>query len=151
MTTATRTRRYRHWYVYTPAEIASWEPQSAGNMECPACRTGHAEWDALDLTPAGICVRCSASSERPVAATPQSDPFWTLTPEEIARLDGELYRLHTAAVRLEKAIDWSSPYEFNETEQATEDKLDQINREIHLLLLLRESSRQFRAGAPMTR
>jgi hypothetical protein len=123
------------------ADIAQWVPTSSGCCDCPGC--GQTMDYLSGVTPCGLCPGCAASIHRSPPATPYSDPFWLLTPEEIERAATELQRLHTAAMRLECALpkgDWGHE------EAPIMDAIRNINRETMLLALLREASRQFRAS-----
>src|SRR5687768_7425932 len=65
-------------FTVTDANLA----ESSGMVTCPVC---HGMWDSLELTPAGPCLRC-ADRDSTLRAEPRSDPFWTLSPEEVKRV-----------------------------------------------------------------
>lgn len=122
----------------------------AENLGTVTCRVCHEMWDSLDLTPAGLCLRC-ADEDPAVRAEPRSDPFWILSPREIQRLEAEIQRLGTelgamnqrlGEVKQRQMAEGSAVYD-----RAVEDKRDEwhaVQRELHLLQLLRAASRQFR-------
>ena len=63
-------------FAVTGANLA----ESSGMVTCPVC---HQMWDSLELTPAGPCLRC-ADRDPTLRAEPRSDPFWTLSPQEVS-------------------------------------------------------------------
>jgi hypothetical protein len=122
--------------------------ESAGLLSCPGC--GEVS-DSLELTPAGVCLRCAARRPR-LKAEPYSDPFWTLSPREVRRAEAELRRLSLKLERMNQRLvelrerqlaDGSDVYD-----RAMESGRAQwlgLQRELHLLHLLRAASRQFAA------
>jgi hypothetical protein len=113
-------------------------PQSGGRGKCPKCAE---MWDYLCFTPSGLCVVCAALADPEPTATPYSDPFWLLTPEEYERAEGELHRLTAETQRLADCLpddDWG------EAERPVMDRLTALDREALLLHLLYAASRQFR-------
>jgi hypothetical protein len=92
--------------------------ESLGMVTCPKCQE---MWDSLDLTPAGVCLSC-ADRNPAMKAPPHSDPFWTLSVREVRRIEREMER---------RRDEWQA-----------------LQRELHLLQLLRAASRQFAAVNP---
>lgn len=117
--------------------------QSSGTATCRVC---HVMWDSLHLTPAGVCLSCADRSPE-VRAEPQSDPFWALSPHQVRRLEAEIERLAGKLKRMEERLgklEGSGGYA-----QAVEEQWKQwhaLQRELHLLHLLRAASRQFGTG-----
>jgi hypothetical protein len=128
-------------------EVAAYALQQSGvgTVKCPACTEGY-RWDNYSVTPAGVCVRCSALTVPAPSAHPESDPFWILSPDEISRADREIARLTTEAKRLEASLDYNIYAEWTDEEEARDTRIDRIARELFLLLSLREASRQFSAS-----
>ena len=128
-------------FVVTPANLA----QSSGTVTCPAC---HTMWDCLQLTPAGLCLSC-ADAAPTIRARPHSEQFWALTPGEVRRLEteighlaGKLERIHHRLVELQEGqMVGSEVYQRAVETQWSE--WHSLQRELHLLHLLRAASRQF--------
>jgi hypothetical protein len=119
--------------------------ESSGTVTCPLCQE---MWDSLDLTPAGPCLRC-ADGNPAVRAQAHSDPFWILSPREVRRLEPEIQRLaaeldrmNDRLVQLQQMADGSDVC--RRTMEAQRDEWHALQRELHLLHLLRAASRQFR-------
>src|SRR4051794_14967774 len=72
-------------------------PASSGMVTCPVCQEMA---DALDLTPAGPCLRC-ADRNPALRAEAYSDRFWVLSPREVRRLEREIERLAAEARRVD--------------------------------------------------
>ena len=121
-------------------------PESSGTLTCPIC---HETWDSLDLTPAGPCLRC-ADENPALGVEPHSDRFWILSPKEVRRLEPEIQRL---AARLERMNDRFAELQQRQIAEGSEvydrameaggDEWHALQRELHLLHLLRAASRQF--------
>ena len=121
-------------------------PESSGMLTCPVC---HEMWDALELTPAGPCLRC-ADKNPALRVEPHSDRFWTLSPREVQRLEPEIQRL---ASRLDRMNDRFLKLQqqqvaggsdvYDRAMEAGRDEWHALQRELHLLHLLRAASRQF--------
>jgi hypothetical protein len=121
-------------------------PQSSGTISCPICQEMA---DSLDFTPAGPCLRC-ADRNPALRAAPHSDPFWTLSHRELRRLESEIQRL---AAELEgmgrrflelqqrQLADGGGMYD--RAMEAEGARWHALQRELHLLHLLRAASRQF--------
>jgi hypothetical protein len=120
--------------------------ESSGTVSCPIC---HETGDALGLTPAGPCLRCA--DQRPeLRMEPHSDRFWILTPDEVTRIESEIERIvatldgtdrQLVALGQRPMLEGVCDYD-----QAVETKRDEwlaLQRELHLLHLLRAASRQF--------
>jgi hypothetical protein len=106
--------------------------------------------DSLDLTPAGPCLRC-ADQNPTLRAAPRSDPFWTLSPEEVRRLEPEiqriareLRRMNDRLVALQQRQMAEGGDSYDRAVEAARDSWHALQRELHLLQLLRAASRQFR-------
>jgi hypothetical protein len=131
----------RELFTVNDANLA----ESSGTVTCPVC---HRMWDALALTPAGPCLRC-ADRDPGLRAAARSDPFWTLSPEEVKRVEPEIERLaaeldgmnrRLAELRQRQIAEGSDVYD-----RAMEEGRDEwhaLQRELHLLQLLRAASRQ---------
>jgi len=120
-------------------------PESSGTVTCPVC---HELGDSLDLTPAGACLRC-ADRDPTLRAQPRSDPFWTLSPPEVRRLEPEIQRLaaelhrmndRLLGLRQRQMAEGSDVYD--RAMEAGRDEWHALQRELHLLQLLRAASRQ---------
>ena len=123
-------------------------PESSGTLTCPIC---HEMWDSLELTPAGACVRC-ADENPALRVEPHSDRFWTLSPKEVRRLEPEIQRLaakldrmndHFVGLQQRQTAEGSDVY--HRAMEAGRDQWHALQRELHLLHLLRAASRQFGA------
>ena len=120
--------------------------ESTGTVTCPICQEMA---DSLQLTPAGPCLSCADRSPG-MTARPHSDPFWILSPEKVTRLEHEIQRLvaeldrmnsRFAELRQRHAEEGNGRYR-----RALEEERDRwhaLQRELHLLHLLRAASRQF--------
>jgi len=129
-------------FAVTRANLA----ESSGTVTCPIC---HEMGDSLDLTPAGACLRC-ADADPTLRAEPHSEPFWTLSPRDVRRLESEIQRLaaelHRMNHRLVKLKEQQTAHGSNvydRTMEAERDRWHALQRELHLLHLLRAASRQF--------
>jgi hypothetical protein len=121
-------------------------PESSGAVTCPGC---HEMGDSLDLTPAGLCLRC-ADRNPGIRVEPHSDPFWILSPREIRRLEREIRRL---AAQLERMNERFSQLKresmtgggdvFDRAMERDRERWHAVQRELRLLHLLRAASRQF--------
>ena len=121
-------------------------PESSGMVSCPVC---HEVWDSLELTPAGPCLRC-ADENPAIRAEAHSDRFWTLSRRDVRRLEGEIQRLAAElgrmndrfdALRQQQIADGRDAYDRGM--EAGRDEWHALQRELHLLHLLRAASRQF--------
>jgi hypothetical protein len=120
--------------------------ESSGTVTCSFC---HEMWDSLDLTPAGLCLRCA--DRRPATrAEPHSDPFWILSSQEVRRLESEIQRLaaevdriNDRLVELEQRQRAEGSDGYDRAVEAQRDRWHALQRELHLLHLLRAASRQF--------
>jgi hypothetical protein len=120
--------------------------ESSGTVTCPIC---HETGDSLDLTPAGPCLRCADRSPR-IRAEAQSDTFWTLSPGEVRRLEPEIQRLAAELNRMNERFAQLQQQQLTEGSdvydraiEAGRDPWHALQRELHLLHLLRAASRQF--------
>jgi len=121
-------------------------PESSGTVTCPFC---HEMWDSLELTPAGACLSC-ADRNPALSAEPRSDPFWTLSPREVQRLEPEiqrlaadLHRMNDRLVQLQQRQIAEGSDVYDRAVEAGWDEWHALQRELHLLQLLRAASRQF--------
>ena len=118
-------------------------PQSPGTSHCAECRAG---MDALLFTREPmLCPRCLGRADPSLIPTPRSDPFWQLTPQEVARLEPEIVRLAAEAKRLDESL---GPLERevgcdHPTYLAACDEYFTIERERLLLHMIHAASRQF--------
>lgn len=129
-------------FFVTRANLA----ESSGTVTCPICEETA---DSLELTPAGPCLRC-ADADPTLKAQPYSDPFWTLSPQEVRRLEREIHRL---AAELDRMNDGFLELQrrqiaeggdgYDRAIEAARDEWHALQRELHLLHLLRAASRQF--------
>jgi hypothetical protein len=126
-------------FSVTPANL----PESPGLASCAVCQETA---DSLDLTPAGLCLLC-ADRNPSVRASPHSDPFWILSPQEVSRLEPEIQRLSSELdqindrLQLQRQIGDDGRY--HRAVEAVRDRWHARQRELHLLQLLRAASRQF--------
>jgi hypothetical protein len=129
-------------FSVTPANL----PETSGMVSCPGCQQ---TWDSLELTPAGLCLGC-ADKDPAVRAQPHSEPFWTLSRRQVHRVEGEIQRLaaelnrrndRLLALRRQQMVDGSDVYQ--RAMEAGRDEWHALERELHLLHLLRAASRQF--------
>lgn len=129
-------------FSVTDANLA----RSPGIVTCPICREMS---DSLELTPAGLCLRCADLSPT-VRTDPHSDTFWILSPREIPRIEREIQRISAQLERVsarlsqlkQRQIEEGSDV-FDRAMEAGRDEWLAIQRELHLLQLLRAASRQF--------
>jgi hypothetical protein len=120
--------------------------ESSGTVTCPLC---HEMWDSLELTPAGLCLRC-ADGDPAIRVNPHSDPFWILSPREIRRLETEIQRLAAELERMDDRLVGLQRRQmagrgggYDRAVEAARDDWHALQRELHLLHLLRAASRQF--------
>jgi len=118
---------------------------SSGVVTCPVCQEMA---DALDLTPAGPCLSCA--DQNPALRTePYSDTFWVLSPREIRRLEREITRLAAEAQRVDEGFSRLQQQQMTDggegpAMEAERNRWHGLQRELHLLQMLRAASRQFR-------
>jgi hypothetical protein len=128
----------REPFTVTPANLA----ESSGTVTCPSCQE---MGDSLDLTPAGVCLVC-ADRNPAMKAAPHSDPFWTLSPRGVRRLEREIQRL---AARLDgmnerfATLQAAGSDGYERAMEAGREEWHALQRELHLLQLLRAASAQF--------
>ena len=122
--------------------------QSSGTVTCPIC---HEMGDSLDLTPAGCCLRC-ADLDPALRVEPHSDPFWTLSPREVGRLESEIERLAAELDGMNQRVFGQQRRQiaeggdsYDRMMEAERDRWHRLQRELHLMHLLRAASRQFGA------
>ena len=129
-------------FAVTPENLA----ESSGLVSCPGCQELA---DSLELTPAGVCLRC-ADRNPSLRARPQSNSFWTLSPREIRRAESEIRRLSSEleeindrllALQGRQAAQGGDRYD--RAIEAVRGQWHARQRELHLLHLLRAASRQF--------
>jgi hypothetical protein len=105
--------------------------------------------DSLELTLAGLCLACADQNPR-LRAEPRSDPFWVLSRREVGRVEGEIRRLAAELERMndrflelqQRQIAEQSDV-FDRAVEAGRDQWHALQRELHLLHLLRAASKQF--------
>ena len=121
--------------------------ESSGVVTCPVCQEMA---DALDLTPAGPCLSC-ADQNPALRAEPYSDTFWVLSPREIQRLEREIERLAAEARRVDENFARLQQQQTAEggdgyvaAMESERTRWHALQRELHLLQMLRAASRQFR-------
>jgi hypothetical protein len=119
---------------------------SSGMATCPTCQEMA---DALDLSPAGPCLRC-ADQNPALEAEPYSDPFWILSRGEIRRLELEIDRLAQELERMSRRFAGLQQQQiaeggdgYDRAMEAERDRWHALQRELHLLHLLRAASRQY--------
>jgi hypothetical protein len=129
-------------FSVTPANLA----ESSGTVTCFICQE---MGDSLDLTPAGLCLRCADRNPH-LKVEPRSDPFWILSPREVRRLEHQIQRLAAeldhmderfAELKQRQIAEGSEVYD--RIMEAKRDEWHALQRELHLLHLLRAASRQF--------
>ena len=105
--------------------------------------------DSLDLTPAGPCLRC-ADLDPGLKVRGHSDPFWTLSPREVRRLESEIRRLSAELDRMNHRLFELQQRQiaeggdrYDRVMEAERDRWHALQRELHLMHLLRAASRQF--------
>ena len=120
--------------------------ESSGMVTCPICQETA---DSLELTPAGPCLRCAAENPT-IRVEPHSDPFWTLSPRVVRRLVGDIERLASELnlmndrfVELQRRQTADGSDLYDRAIEAARDEWHALQRELHLLHLLRAASRQF--------
>lgn len=120
--------------------------QSSGTVSCPVC---HEMWDSLELTPAGPCLRCADASPT-VRAEPHSDPFWALSRTEVRRVELEIDHLAAELDRIDRRLSElrdrgtsAGDDVYDRGVEAERGRWHALQRELHLLQLLRAASRQF--------
>ena len=133
-------------FVVTRANVAL----SSGTVSCPAC---HIMWDSLQLTPAGLCLSC-ADANPAIRAEPHSEQFWASSPEEVRRLEteivrlaGKLERINQRLVGLKEGQMVEGSEVYGRAVEAHWKEWHGLQRELHLLHLLRAASRQFGASS----
>jgi hypothetical protein len=129
-------------FSVTRANLAS----SSGTVTCPTCQEMA---DSLNLTPAGLCLRC-ADQNPALRAEPHSDTFWALTPREVRRLELEIERLSAELGRMNRRFTAlqqeqlsNGGDQYDRTMETVRDRWHALQRELHLLHLLRAASRQY--------
>jgi hypothetical protein len=129
-------------FSVTPASLAE-----SSMVTCSICQE---MGDSLDLTPSGLCLGC-ADRNPEIKAQPHSDTFWTLSPQEIRRVETEiqhlrakLERMNERFVRLQQGQIANGSDVYDRAMEAGMDEWHAIQRELHLLHLLRAASKQFR-------
>ncbi len=120
---------------------------SSGVVTCPVCQEMA---DALDLTPAGPCLGC-ADQNPALRAEPYSDTFWVLSPREVRRLEREIERLAAEAGRVDEKFARLQQQQmaeggdgYDRAMESERNRWHALQRELHLLQMLRAASRQFR-------
>jgi hypothetical protein len=121
-------------------------PESSGIVTCAQC---HEMADSLGLTPAGLCLRC-ADRDPAVRVEPYSDRFWILSPQEVRRLESEIQRLAAELDRMNQRLTDLKGRQLAEGSDVYDRAIEAerkpwhaLQRELHLLHLLRAASRQF--------
>jgi hypothetical protein len=129
-------------FAVTRANLA----ESSGMVTCPICQEMA---DSLDLTPAGPCLRC-ADRNPALRAEPYSDQFWTLSPREVQRVEAQIQRLGAEVERLNRRLASLAQQQmaeggdrYDRAMEAERDRWHGLQRELHLLHLLRAASRQY--------
>jgi len=82
-------------------------------------------------------------------AEPYSDTFWVLSPGQIRRLEREITRLAAEAERVDQRFSRLQQQQMTEDSEgpameAERNRWHGLQRELHLLEMLRAASRQFR-------
>jgi hypothetical protein len=129
-------------FSVTRANLAA----SSGIVTCPSCQEMA---DSLELTPAGLCLRC-ADQHPALKVEPHSDTFWALSPREVRRLELEIERL---SAKLGRMNQWFTALQQQQLAQGGDrydramengrDRWHALHRELHLLQMLRAASRQY--------
>jgi|tagenome__1003787_1003787.scaffolds.fasta_scaffold20833372_2 hypothetical protein len=120
-------------------------PDSVGLVTCPGCQEIA---DSLSFTPAGVCLRC-ADRNPGLRAVPHSDTFWALSPRQVRRLESEINGLATKLDRMnsrfvelrQRQLSHGGDGYHRAIEGGREEWLA-MQRELHLLQMLRAASRQ---------
>jgi hypothetical protein len=122
--------------------------ESCGTVTCPIC---HEMGDTLGLTPAGPCLRC-ADQNPDLRVEPHSDRFWMLSPAEVRRVESEMDRIVAKLQGMDRQLVHLSQRQADKCgdgyDRAVETRRQEwlaLQRELHLLHLLRVASRQFGA------
>ena len=130
-------------FSVTPTNLA----QSSGMVTCPVCQETA---DALDLTPAGPCLSC-ADRNTALRGEPYSDPFWVLSPNQLRQLEREIERLAAELGRMNQKFAQLQQQQIAEGGDGYDRGMESdtkrwhaLQRELHLLQMLRAGSRQFR-------
>ena len=120
---------------------------SSGVVTCPVCQEMA---DALDLTPAGPCLGC-ADQNPALRAEPYADAFWVLSPRQVRRLEreierlaAELGRMNETFARLQRQQIAEGGDAYDQAMESEGNRWQALQRELHLLQMLRAASRQFR-------
>ncbi len=116
-------------------------------VTCSVCRE---MGDSLDLTPAGLCLGC-ADRNPAIKAEAHSDTFWTLSPREILRLETEIQhlsarldRMNDRFLELQQRQIRVGGHVYDRAMEAGRGEWLAMQRELHLMHLLRAGSMQFR-------
>jgi hypothetical protein len=132
-----------HPFTVTSTNLAT----SSGVVTCPVCQEMA---DALDLTPGGPCLRC-ADQNPALRAEPYSDTFWVLSPRQVRRLEREIERLAAEARRVDERFARLQQQQmaaggqgYDRAMESERNRWHGLQRELHLLQMLRVASRQFR-------
>jgi hypothetical protein len=129
-------------FSVTRANLAA----SSGTVTCPSCQEMA---DSLDLTPAGLCLRC-ADQNPALWAEPHSNTFWALSPRGVRRLELEIERLSAELGRMTRQFTALQQQQlaqggdrYNRAMEKGRDRWHALQRELHLLQMLRAASRQY--------
>ncbi|MFL5513307.1 MAG: hypothetical protein ACJ8CN_12860, partial [Gemmatimonadales bacterium] len=114
--------------------------RSSGVVTCPVCQEMA---DALDLTPAGLCLRC-ADQNPALRAEAYSDRFWALSPREVCRLEREIERLAAEGRRMDEKFARLRQQQmaaggdgYDRAMESERNRWHALQRELHLLQMLR--------------
>ena len=127
-------------FSVSPANL----PESVGTVTCSIC---HGMSDALELTLAGPCLSC-ADQVPAIRATPRSGRFWLLSPAEIKQAEGEIEQLAAELDRMNQQLvelrrhALAGDSDYAEAIEEQREAWLALQRELHLLQLLRAASRQ---------
>jgi hypothetical protein len=120
--------------------------ESPGLVTCAMCQEME---DSLKLTPAGLCLRC-ADRDPTITIEPHSNRFWILSPREVRRVEVEIRRLTAELERINERLSELERRQiaegdkvYHRTLEAERERWHALQRELHLLHLLRAASRQF--------
>ena len=129
-------------FSVSPANLAA----SSGTVTCPSCQEMA---DSLELTPAGLCLRC-ADQNPALRAEAHSDTFWALSPRKVRRLElvierlsAELGRMNRRFTALQQQQLAQGGDRYDRAMENGRDRWHALQRELHLLQLLRAASRQY--------
>jgi hypothetical protein len=132
------------------AELSSSIRANLAESALVTCAVCQEMGDSLDLTPAGLCLRC-AERNPAIKAEPHSDTFWALSPREIRRLETEIQhlgakldRMNERFARLQQGQIANGSDVYDRAMEAGIEEWRAMQRELHLLHLLRAASKQFR-------